>query len=203
MCYGGWQVGQANFNSKLNVMKISLRLLAAVIGFIGLSLFNLHGENTPSEDSEFIEARKLYWAGKYQEAEAMFQSYLATNPNHGPTKNFLKMIAQSQRLDKGKVEQTRKYLETIRLEHVQFKEADWKAVTSFFQERANSKTDGKTIKESVSFINILPAGFSTTITLDLKDVSLMRAIEYACQQANLRYMVKAWAVTFEQPDSKK
>lgn len=156
-----------------------------------------------SEDPEFVDARKLFWSGRYEESEKKFRIYLLQHPGHEPSKNFLLMIAQSRKYNPSKIDSTHKRLAEIRVDKVIFKETEWRTVTSYLQDLANPKKNGEYPADYVNFINMLPSGFSRKVTLDLRDVSLIQLIEHICEKSDLRYVVDTSAVIFDIPDSKK
>ena len=177
----------------------SLTLLFPVV-------FPLRGEApkaSTEEDPEFVEARRLFWSGQYDESEKQFATYLLQHPNHGASKNFLQMIRQSRIYDRSKISETRKHLENIRLEKLELKDTEWRSVSNYLQDLANPKVGGKDPENYINFINLIPSAFSVKISLDLRDISLMRVIEYACRMAGLRCTVDTWAVIIELPESKK
>ncbi len=179
-----------------------------VLFFLGIPLFVelqllAQAPQAPKEDPEFVEARRFFWSGQYNEAEKQFKVYLMEHPDHKPSKSFLQMIVQSQIYSPSKIEETRRRLERIRVKQVELKNADWRSVSSYLQNLANPKVDGKEPKNYINFISLLPSGFSVEISLNLRDVTLMHAIEHACRQAGLRYVVDTWAVIVDLPQSKK
>jgi len=50
---------------------------------------------------------------------------------------------------------------------------------------------------------MLPTGSTFKVSVDLRNVTLLRAIELTCRQAGLRYVVDTWAVIIDLPDSKR
>jgi len=186
-------------------MKISLTLLQVIL-FTSIFFFPSIGAPPPhasDDDSEFVGARTLFWSGQYNEAEKKFKAYILAHPKHAPTQSFLQMIAQARKFDPQKIDLTRKRLESVKLEKLVLEDADWRAVSAFFQERANPKKDGKDPENYVNFINMLPTGSTFKVSVDLRDVTLLRAIELTCRQAGLRHVVDTWAVIIDLPDSQK
>jgi len=155
------------------------------------------------EDAEFVEARSLFWSGHYNESEIKFKTYLIAHPGHKASEDFLKMIVQARKYNPDQITITRKHLESIRIDHLELKDVPWRDVCSRFQKLANPEKDGKAPKNYVNFINLLPSRYATKISLDLRDVTLMDAINHASQQAGLHFVVDTWAVIFELPESKK
>lgn len=162
------------------------------------------------EDVEFTEARKLFWSAQYEDSEKLFKIYQSTHPDHAPTKSFLQMIGQYRRWKavgpekyRQLIVETRQRLEETMVEKLELKDVEWREVAARLQELANSQKDGKAPKDSVLFINLLPSGLSAKLSLKLSRVTLLRAIESACQQARLRYVVDAWAVIIDLPESQK
>lgn len=184
-------------------MNISGALLALILILSVTPSALAQAPRTHDEDPEFVRARQLFWSGQYQEAEKAFTFFLVGHPDHRPSQNFLKMIVQSRIHDDSKIDLTRARLKKIHIRKIHFKDADWESVTHSFQDLANPKSNDVESKNSIHFINMLPTKFTTKITLDLKDVSLLDAIEAACRQAGLRYVVDTWAVIVDIPESKK
>jgi hypothetical protein len=160
-------------------------------------------ETKIEEDAEFVKARDLFWSGRYDEAEKKFRQYLIANPKHEPSKSFLQMIAQARKFNPSHIGLTRDRLAKIELEKVEFKNADWKDVFSYFQSKANPKENGKDPKNYINFINMLPSAYSGKVNLDLRNVSLLRAIEMATEQSGIRFVIDSWAVIFDLPEAKK
>jgi hypothetical protein len=185
-------------------MKRMLFLLLLLLGS-NFSIHSLAAEmaKSPDEDAQFVEARKLFWAGRYAEAEKEFKTYLASNPEHRPTRNFLKMIEQSKKYNPDNISLTRKRLESIRVNQIEFNGTEWSDVVSSLQDLANPKVNGKPPSDYINFIGILPSGFSKKVHLNLRDVSLLKVIEYSCEQAGLRCVIDTWAVIIDVPEQKK
>lgn len=170
-------------------------------------------ENEPEiakEDVEFTEARRLFWSAQYEDSEKLFRIYQSTHPDHAPTKSFLQMIDQYHRWKavgpekyRQLIVDTRRRLEEIMVEKLELKDAEWREVSARLRELANPKKDGKEPKDPVIFINLLPSGLSAKLSVKLSGVTLLRAIESACQQARLRYVIDAWAVIIDLPESQK
>ena len=182
---------------------------------------------TQTDDAAFVEARNLFWSGRYNESEVKFKLYLAEHPDHQASLNFVKMIGQQMKYNPNQIEATRKHLEQIRVEKIEFKDADFRTVMKYLHQLANpGKETGKekadptakektgekpktaekesaTPKGHVNFIDLLPPRYERKITLELRDVPLMDAIRYATQQAEVRHVVDTWAVIFELPEGKK
>lgn len=159
-----------------------------------------------NEDPEFVKARDLFWSGRYDESEKGFKSYLLSHPNDPASNNFLLMIQQSRRHNPSKIDSTRKRLESIRVDKLVFQDTEWRTASLYLESLANPKKSDKTnIKdgEYINIINMLPSGFSTKISLDLRDITLLEAIEHACKQADLRFVIDTWAVIIDLPETKK
>ncbi|NUN93662.1 MAG: hypothetical protein HUU04_07770 [Verrucomicrobiae bacterium] len=177
------------------------RALAAG-GFLLLAA-GLGAANAPmeaSDDREFQEARGLFWSGQYDQAEPLLKTYLLKHPSHSPSRAFLQMIQQARARNPSKIGETRKRLEGILLEEVKFDGADWETVLDFFKEKANPSSNGKDADPHVNFINLVPPSLKANVTLNLRKVSLLTAIRYACEMADLRYHVDSWAVIIAMPE---
>ncbi|MDD2709507.1 MAG: hypothetical protein PHV34_16090 [Verrucomicrobiae bacterium] len=161
------------------------------------------------EDPEFVEARRLFWSGRYEDAGKLFDIYLAAHPNHKPTRNFLLMINQARRHAKAGVEgskqdvaDTKTRLTSIPVSKLEIKDADWFSVSDHLQNLANPQKGGKAPEKYINFINMLPGNFSRKVTLDMHGLDLLHAIEYCCAQAGLRCVIDAYAVIIDLPEGK-
>ena len=199
LCYGGRQ------SVNLLSMKYPFPFLSIFLAICLGSILSLQAQapKARDEDPEFVNARQLFWSGQYSEAEKAFNLYLASNPDHRPSQNFLKMIVQAKRYDPTKIGPTKDRLASIRIDKVQFKNADWPTLITYFQDIANPQKSTAASKTYIHFINLLPSQFSAKVTLDLKNVSLLQAIEKACQQTGLRYVIDTWAVFIDLPEGGK
>ena len=184
-------------------------LIFFALSFLHANSLYAEAPKTLNEDPEFVEARELFWSGQYDASEKKFNLYLKMRPDDEASKNFLLMIAQSRRYDPSKIEQTRqhveltrKHLENIRVEKIELKDTDWRTVAIYLQDLANPK-NGQKPQEYIHFINMLPTGFSFKTSINLHNVSLKEVVEEICQKAGLRYVVDAWAVIIDIPESKK
>jgi len=186
-------------------MKTSSTFCAAIFftWIFTLSFFGAPPPPASNDDPEFVEARELFWSGQYNESEKKFRIYLLVHPKHEPSKSFLQMIAQERKYDPKKIVFTRKRLESVMIKEMNLKDAEWRAVSAFFQEQANPKENGKDPKDYINFINMLPTDTSFKVSVNLRNVTLMRAIELTCRQAGLRYVLDTWAVIIDLPESKK
>jgi hypothetical protein len=162
------------------------------------------------EDMEFVEARKLFWSGQYDEAERLFKIYLAAHPESQPSRSFLQLIdlyrrhvVTGEEESIRQVEETRKRLEGIRVESLQFKDAEWREVLERLEQLSNPKKDGMPPVRRITFINALPSGMSARFSIDLRDVTLFQAIESCCEKAGLRFVTDLWAVIIDLPEGKK
>lgn len=172
--------------------------LCAVI-FIALTgLARAEAPKAVQEDPEFVEARRLFWSGKYEDAEKKFKIYLIGHPKHEASQSFLLMIKQSRIHNPSKIEETRRRLGETKVDRVSFEAAEWKKVSDYFVKLANEKKEG----DYINFINLLPSNYSRKVTLELTDVTLLRAIEIACEQAGFTYVIDTNAVIVELPQKK-
>ena len=87
------------------------------------------------------------------------------------------------------------------IEKLEFNGTDWHVVSDYLRDLANPKKDGKDPENYINFVNMLPTGFSAKVTLNLKNISLLKAIDYSCQQAGLRFVIDTWAVIIDLPQS--
>jgi Spy/CpxP family protein refolding chaperone len=152
------------------------------------------------DERDFQTARGLFWSGQYEQAEPMFKMYLLKHPDHKPSQAFMQMIAQARTRNPSKIGETRKRLEEIVLDEVKFDNADWQEVSDFLKEKANPTKDGKEPEKYVNFINLIPPSLTVKVTLNLRKVSVLRALHHACAVADLRYVVDSWAVIVSLPE---
>ena len=187
---------------KINIRsRHSFFTLCALVALLGVA----HAQSPKSveEDPEFVEARRLFWSGQYDESEKRFKIYLVGHPKSEASKSFLQMIKQSRIYGPSKIDATRKRLSETHVDRLKFDNAEWKSVTDYFQQLANANRSEKTGNDYLNFINLLPPNYSRKVTLDLRDVSLLRAIEFSCEQAGFHFVVDTWAVIIELPTPKK
>jgi hypothetical protein len=183
----------------------SLHKVLVVFGFT-LSLASMLQAQAPKardEDPEFAEARQLFWSGQYKEAEIKLKNYLGQHPDHAPSKDFLKMIAQSRKYNPAQIGETKNYLNTLRIDKIELKEADWRDACAKFEALANPGKGAKSPPSYLNLINLIPSSFHRKVTLNLKDVTLMQVLEHAAEQAELRLVVDTWAVIFDLPPENK
>lgn len=171
----------------------------AAAGFLLLAAAGRAAEEA-DDDREFQQARGLFWSGQYDQAEPIFKMYLLKHPDHKPSQAFMQMIAQARSRNPTKLGETRKRLEEIVLDEVKFDDVDWQTVSEYFKEKANPKKDGKDPEKFVNFISLLPPSLTVKVTLHLRKVTLLRAIQYACEVADLRCVVDSWAVIISMPE---
>lgn len=183
-------------------MKKPIRSRWTALAAAGLLLLAgaARAEDEADDEKEFQQARGLFWSGQYAQAEPIFKMYLLKHPDHKPSQAFMQMIAQSRSRSSSKLGETRKRLEEIVLEEVKFENADWQTVSDYFKEKANPRKDGKDPEKYVNFISLLPSSLTVKVTLDLRKVTLLRAIHHACAVADLRYVVDSWAVIISMPE---
>ncbi len=184
--------------------KLDWRRALALLAMLALAaLPTLAPASDDEEDSDFTQARSLFWSGQYDQAEPLFKAYLVTHPDHAPTRSFLQMITQSRSRNPARINETRKRLEGIIVPHLSFKESEWREVSAWLQEQANPKKDGKEPDNSINFINLLPSSLTLRLSLDLRKVTLLSAIQHACEQVGLRYVIDSNAVIFDLPEQRK
>lgn len=153
------------------------------------------------DDPEFVEARKLFWASQFNEAEVKLKKYLAEHPNHSPSRDFLKMIAQSRKYDPQQIELTKKFLETQKIDFFDLKEVDWREAIARLEAIGNVRKQKD--PQYVNFINMLPSSYHKPISVNLRNVTLMEAITTLSKQAELRFVIDTWAVIFDIPPARK
>lgn len=185
-----------------NLMKKMIRSRVAALAAAGILLLAgvARAAEEAEDDRDFQQARSLFWSGQYEQAEPMFKIYLLKHPDHKPSQTFLQMIVQARAHNPSKIGETRQRLEGIVLDEVKFDNADWQTVSDFFLEKANPKKDGKDPEKYVNFINLIPPSLTVKVTLNLRKITLLRAIHHACAVADLRYVVDSWAVIISMPE---
>jgi hypothetical protein len=158
------------------------------------------------ENPEFVEARSLFWSGQYDRAEKQFKSYLSENPEHAPSKDFLKMILQSRKYNPEQISLTKKFLHDTRVMELKLKDTDWRTFCAHLEKLANAAAakNGKLASKTyMNFINLLPSQFDRKISIELQNVSLYEAVKKGARLAELRFVVDTWAVIFEMPQPRK
>ena len=147
------------------------------------------------EDPDFVAARQLFWSGNYDQAAQLFTTYLSKNPDHEPTKLFLRMIQEARHYDPEKEKVVRKALEEVR-----FKRIDWKdmsldaAITFLRNETRRQIPEG----EVVNFVNLVPASAGKkSITLSAEDATLDQLIQRIAEQAGVFHHVDSDGIVFE------
>lgn len=152
--------------------------------------------DTPNvEDPDFVAARQLFWSGSYEQADQLFLSYLNRNPDHEPTKVFLRMIHEARHYDPEKEKAVRRALEDVR-----FKRIDWKDMTldgaiSFLRDETRRQIPEGQV---VNFINLVPSSTDPKkITLNTEDATLNDLIKRISEQAGVFHHVESDGVVFE------
>ncbi len=182
-------------------MKLWIAFLCLLFAVVNMA--RAQAPKGPAEDSDFVEARRLFWSGQYSESEKMFQEYLEGHPNHEATRSFLQMIAQSRIYNPTKIDETRVRLGQIRIPKVEFRDAEWKKVIAYLQSAANPKVDGKDPEKFINFISMLPSNYSSKITVNLQNVTLLEAIDKITQPVGLRFVIDTYAVIIDLPEVRK
>lgn len=184
-------------------MKTAYFLGILSVGFLIYPSLGLPPPPASDDDPEFAEARQLFWSGQYDEAEKKFKLYLVDHPDNEASCSFLQMINQERKHDPSKIDLTKKRLETIMVGKITFQDTEWHDVSARLQELANPKVNGKEPDPYINFINMLSSGTTFKVSLDLRNISLLKLIELSCRQAGLRYVVDTWAVIVDLPENKK
>jgi hypothetical protein len=152
--------------------------------------------DTPhEEDPVFVKARELFWSGSYDQAERIFLSYLEKNPDHEPTKVFLRMISESRHYDPEKEKVVRKALEEVRFKRIDWKEMTLDAAITYLREETRRQIPEGAV---VNFVNLVPeSGDHKKITLSAEDTSLDDLIKRISELAGVYHHVESDGVVFE------
>jgi len=147
------------------------------------------------EDPDFVAARQLFWSGSYDQAEKLFLAYSAKNPDHEPTKVFLRMIRESRHFDPEKERMVRKALEEVRFKRIDWKDMTLDAAISYLREETRRQIPEG---ETVNFVNLVPpASDPKKITLSAEDATLQDLIKRISDLAGVYHHVESDGVVFE------
>lgn len=138
----------------------------------------------------FNQGQRAYLAGDVETAKARFNEVLAVNPNHLPSKNYLKMIASSNTKSKGELA---KKIEGVTLEKVSFKDATLDSVLAYLKEQLE-KASGGAVK--TSFVLQLPPDYAlqSTVTLELTKMPFTEVLRYIGDLTATKFTIEEYAI---------
>jgi len=148
-----------------------------------------------SSQQLLTEAQRAYISGNAEVAKAKFQAVLKLDPENVSARNYLRMIATSEKLSDS-AGTLQKQLQAIVLDKVEFKEATFGSALDYLKQQVAKSTGGKT---QVSFVVQLPPEFvqEQKVTIDLASIPFTEALHYVCEMAGAEYKIEKYAVVIK------
>jgi hypothetical protein len=188
----------------MKTLLVALAVCALLIGTaqaqrkgIGVDIPKTAPDPTPEYLAMYEEAKKLYAAGRLDEALVQVEAVLAKYPHYSPAVNLRTQIGRSIHADRSR--ELRDKLERIVIPRVNFKDALVEAALDFL--RDETRRLDRTGK-GVNIVNLLPEEVrKRKITLDLIDARASEVLEYLAEGAGFRYRIdrSAVVVTAKEP----
>ena len=141
------------------------------------------------------EAQHAYLTGNVEASKEKFQSVLQRDPENITARNYLRMIAVTEKQGGGPG-QLEKQLTSLVLAKVEFKEATFGSALEYLKQAVAKQTEGKT---QVSFVVELPPEFFETkkVTLNLANIPFTEALRYVCELGGVEYRFGKYAIVIQ------
>jgi len=143
---------------------------------------------TPEYVAFFEEARKLFAAGKLDEAKAQVEVVLAKYPHYSPAVTLRAQLERSIRSDTSR--EVRQRLERIVIPRVKFRDALVESALDYLRDESR-----RIDRKGVNIVVLLPdAVKKRKISLDLIDARALDVLEYLAEGGGFQYRIDRSAV---------
>lgn len=179
---------------------VPVTVLSAVVAFAGLTGFGPGLEATPPSsttktdeelEDKYLRAVMLSQYGFYDEAARVCREILAVKPDQPAVTALLKQVESKKPQPDPRVSMRRRLQSTV-VPDVSIKNGAVRDVLEFLSEQ--SQKHGKD-REAVNFVVFIPEDAQVpTVTMSLKNATMMELVKYVTALTKLRYYIDANAV---------